>query len=206
MRWFPACIFALALSSMAAGATEDARLDYRIKVRLKGQPDVLESGFRVLATAPLVTRNHKQRRRLGSWEILPLAGKGAAPSPALLVQALNLCYFSGPTAEAVPLATGMQFAGHWCRLWQVRIPPQVGAYAYLAEVAPGLLALAYFSAALPGGSVRSLEVHLAGVALGPRTVPAEEGTALLRTLQAWAFAPAPPAGEEPGALETESVP
>ena len=65
MRWFPACIFALALSSMAAGATEDARLDYRIKVRLKGQPDVLESGFRVLATAPLVTRNQMQRRAHG---------------------------------------------------------------------------------------------------------------------------------------------
>jgi hypothetical protein len=80
----------------------------------------------------------------------------------------------------------MKLGNRWCRLWQVRIPPEVGAYAYLVEVAPGLLALAYLSANLPEGDIQSLEIHLNGFALGRRAAPAEEGTALLKTLQHWA--------------------
>lgn len=175
-----------ALSLLAGGGPEGAHLDYRLKVRLREGPAALDSGFRMVAMPALVTRNKVQRPRLGSWQIQPLAGRGAAPSAALLARALGLCYFSGPTPQAVPLTTGIRLGSRWCRLWQVQTPPEVGAYVYLAEVAPGLLTLAYLSATLPEGDIRSLEIHLDRVALGRRAVPAEEGTALLNTLRHWA--------------------
>jgi len=187
---------------LLAGGPDDARLDYRLKVRLRDEPAEVDCGFRMIATPALVTGNRVQRLRMGRWKIEPPA-RGAAPSPALMARALRLCYFSGPTPQAVPLATGMKFGNRWCRLWQVRTPPEVGAYVYLVEVSPGLLALAYLSATFPQGDVRSMEVHLAGLTLGRGAVPAEEGTALLKTLQHWADQAA---AEDPGPLETEEVP
>jgi hypothetical protein len=206
MRWFPSLV-ALALPVvLVAGGADAARLDYRLKVGLRDQPAALECGFRVVANPALVTHNRTRRPRMGSWRIEPLAGPGTVPSPALLARVLGLCYFSGPTAQVVPLATGMRFGGRWCRLWQVQTPPQVGAYAYLVEVAPGLLALAYLSANLPEGDIRALEIHLAGLSLGRRAAPAEEGTALLKTLQRWTDQTGPVQDQAPGSVETEQVP
>jgi len=208
-----------ALPLLAAGQ-EGAFLDYRLKVRSREGSAQVETGFRVVASPALVTRNRVQRPRMGGWRIEALGGKGAAPSPLLLARTLGLCYFSGPTAQMLPLATGIKLGGRWCRLWQVQTPPDVGAYVYLAEVAPNLLALAYLSAMLPDGDYRSMEIHLAGLTLGSRVAPAEEGTALLRTLQHWSEhalqngpggpdaggpdAGGPDAGS-PDALETEAV-
>jgi hypothetical protein len=205
MRLFSS-IFVLALQvlPLAAGGAEEARLDYRLKVRLREAPAAVESGFRMVATPALTTRNKVKRLRMGRWQIEPLAGSGAPPSAAILARALGLCYFSGPTAQAVPLATGMTVAGRWCRLWQVQTPPEVGAYAYLVEVAPGLLALAYLSATLPEGDIRSFEIHLAGMSLGRHAVPAEEGTALLKTLRHWADQTGMPDVHDE--LETEEIP
>jgi hypothetical protein len=204
--WLRSIILILAFPALAAGATDDSRLDYRLKVRLRGEPAAVETTFRMVATPALVIRSKVKRPRIGRWLIEPLPGRGPAPSPALLARVLNLCYFSGPTAQVVPLETGMKFAGRWCRLWQVRTPPEVGAYVYLAEVAPGLLALAYLSATLPEGEFRSLEIHLSSLSLGRRAAPAEEGTALLKTLQHWADQSGPAAGADSGATETERVP
>jgi len=190
--------------ALLAGGPDGAQLDYRLRVRLRGGPAAQDSHFRMTAAPPLVTGNRVQQPRMGSWRIEPLGGRGAAPSAALLAKALGLCYFSGPTPEAVPLATGIKLGKRWCRLWQVQAPPEVGAYIYLAEVAPGLLTLAYLSATLPEGEIRSLEIHLDRAALGPRAVPAEEGTALLNTLRHWSEG-AGTAGD-PEAPETEAVP
>lgn len=188
---------------LLAGGPDEAQLDYRLKARLREEPAEVDSGFRMVATPALVTRNKVKRPRMGRWQIEPLARGGAPASPALLARALRLCYFSGPTPQAVPLATGMKFGNRWCRLWQVQTPPEVGAYVYLVEVAPGLLALAYLSATFPQGEVRSLEIHLSGMALGRRAAPAEEGTALLKTLQHWADQAA---AEDSPAPESEEVP
>ena len=202
-----------ALPLLAAGQ-EGALLDYRFKLRPQDGSALVESGFRVVATPALVTRNKVQRPRMGGWRIEALAGKGPVPSPLMLARTLGLCYFSGPTAQVVPLATGIKLGGRWCRLWQVQTPAEVGAYVYLAEVAPNLLALAYLSATLPDGDFRSMEIHLAGLTLGPRVAPAEEGTALLRTLRHWADQAAQTALADPGGpdsgdpefLETEVIP
>lgn len=203
MRLSPAalCMFMASLP-LAAGIREGAVLSYRYRARLADQPAWVEGRFRVVTTPALVVHSRVKKPRMGEWRIEPLAAN--APSAGLLVRALGLCYFSGPTDQAAPLDLAQTFGGRRCRLWQVKVPPAVGAYAYLAEVAPGLLALDYFSAVLPAGELRSLEIHLASVVLGAGTVPAEDGTALLRTLGAWAAQAAAGAGTD--APETEDVP
>jgi hypothetical protein len=50
-----------------------------------------------------------------------------------------------------------------------------------------------------------MEIHLAGVSVGSRAVPAEEGTALLKTLRHWAALPHLPPVDAPGLLETEEI-
>jgi len=200
MRFCPAFpVLLFAALPLLAGAQDGAVLDYRLKVRMYEDSVPEEGGFRLVASPALVTGNREQRPRMGAWRIEPEAG--AAPAPAMLVRALGLCYFSGPAAQVVPLAQEIRIGGRRCRLWQVQTPPGMGAYAYLAEVAPNLLALAYLSATLPGGDPRSVEIHLAGLRLGPRACPAEEGTALLKTLQHWA-ARVP----DPGPGQSEEVP
>ena len=207
MKLFPTILGAVFLSlPLWGGGGYGAELDYRFTARLEGQAAPVDGGFRLVTTPALEVRSRVKRARMGGWRIEPPALGGASPAPAILMRILSLCYFSGPTDQTVPLPTGMTIGHRWCRIWQVRVPQEVGAYAYLAEVAPGLLTLAYFSAALPRGDVRSLEIHLTGAALGPRTAPAEEGTALLRTLQAWAFPCALPGGGGPDDPETEEVP
>lgn len=189
---------------LAAGIGQGAALEYRFRARLADQAAPVEGRFRLVTTPALVVRSRVKKPRMGGWRIEALD----PPLPAaLLARALGLCYFSGPAAQTSPLDQWVSLGGRRCRLWQVRVPAQVGAYAYLAEVAPGLLALDYVSAVLPDGEVRSLELHLAGLALGPGTVPAEDGAALLRTLRAWAApAPAVAAAAGPDDLETENVP
>jgi hypothetical protein len=203
MRFCPGCLVLVLLAApLLAGGREGAVLDYRLSVQLAAQPAATETGFRLVTTPALVTRNKEQRPRMGAWRIEPVAVRGVAPTPAQLMRALGLCYFSGPGERTVPLAQVMTIGGRRCRLWQVQTPPGLGAYVYLAEVAPGVLALAYLSATLPGGDPRSVELHLTGLTLGARVAPVEEGTALLRTLQRWAVRPT--GGPDPE--ETETVP
>ena len=188
-----------------AGGQEGAVLEYRMQVRMRNDSRTLEGGVRVVTSPALRTRNKVKKLRMGGWRIEPEATGGVILPRSILARALGLCYFSGPTAQVVPLDTGMKLDGRWCRLWRVEPPPGLGAYAYLVEVAPNLLAMAYLSATLPDPDVRSLEIHLTKVRLGPGVAPAEEGTALLKTLQHWAAQPAigDPFSET---LETEAVP
>jgi hypothetical protein len=190
---------------MSAGDPGGAVLEYRLQVRMREDPRTLEGGVRLVTTPALRTRNKVQKPRMGGWRIEPEATGGAALPRSILARALGLCYFSGPTAQVVPLDTGMKLDGRWCRLWRVELPPGLGAYAYLAEVAPNLLALAYLSATLPDPDVRSMEIHLTKVRLGPGAAPAEEGTALLKTLQHWAAQPVI-SDHFSETLETEAVP
>jgi hypothetical protein len=202
--WSRLLVSALLALPLLAGGPEGAVLEYRVRIRPQGASVEQAGGFRLLTGPPLVSHNRVQRSRLGPWRIEPLAGEPA--DPALLVRELGFCYFSGPPAGAVALNEWIRIGNRRCRLWQVPTPPGLGVYAYLAEVAPNLLALAYLTASLGQGDLSSLEVHLARVELGPRTVPAADGTALLRTLHRLAEAP-PAAGDDadPSALATEAV-
>ena len=195
----------LPVVSLPAQGPAGAVLEYRLKERPFEDSAAVEAGFQVVTTPALVTGNRVRPPRLGGWRIEAAAGALPAPSRALLVRTLGLCYFSGPGDAVVPLDQSVTYGGRRCRLWQVRMPPGLAAYAYLAEVAPNLLALAYLSATPPGGDPRSVEIHLTGLRLGARAVPAEEGTALLKTLRHWADRPAAALDADPAALETEAV-
>lgn len=193
----PAC-FAL------AGPGEGTELDYRLKVRLQEESAWVESGFRVVTTPALVTRNRVKKPRMGGWRVEPLPGVGEAPSAALLARVRSLLYFSGPSPQTAPRASSQTLGSRQCRLWQVQTPAGIAAYIYLAEVAPKLLALSYLSVTLDQGDIAAMEIHLVGVTPGSHPSPAQEGTTLLRTLQRWSLRegqgnPGPPS------LESEEI-
>lgn len=183
---FPACC---ALASARQGAI----LDYTVKIRKPEATDWVESGFRLVVTPALVTRNKVKKPRMGGWRIEPLPGKGGVPSASLLARAASLLYFSGPTPGLAIRESGLVLGQRLCRLWQVQVPPGAAAYVYLAEVAPNLLALSYLSASLGEGEFAAMEIHLDKVDLGRQVSPAEDGTVLLRTLRRWG----PPAAADP---------
>jgi hypothetical protein len=208
MKWFSSILVLVFPAVLLAAGSEGAVLDYRIKVVAREGEAPQESAFRLVTTPALVTRNRVQKPRMGAWRIEPAGSGGPAPSAAQLARTLGLCYFSGPTTQVLPLPTGIRLGRRWCRLWQVQTPRGVAAYAYLAEVAPDLLALTYLSAKLPEGDPRgprALEIRLEGVSLGARVAPAEEGTALLRTLEHWSAPMPEPAPEAADGVETEPV-
>ena len=173
-----------------AGAREGAVLDYQLKFQRRSESAWVETRFRLIMTPALVTRQKHHLARLGGWRLEALPGQGPAASAAILAQAEGLMYFSGPAVGVVPRASTMVLGHHACRLWQAPAPPGVAAYVYLAEVKPGLLALSYLSASLREGDLAALELHLLGVDLGAHPSPAEDGSALLRTLARWS-APRP---------------
>jgi hypothetical protein len=195
----------LSVSVVHAGTGQGSVLDYRIKVRPKGETVWEESHFRVVIAPALITANRVKKPRLGAWRLEAAPGRGVAPAASLLARAARLMYFAGPAPQTTLLASGMTLGSRHCRLWQAQTPPGVAAYVYLAEVAPNLLALSYLSASREEGEVGAMEIHLESVELGPHPSAAEEGTTLLRTLGRWSVQPAPEAGPRRDALDSEAV-
>ena len=202
-RWSGVVLFSACYA--LAGARDGAVLDYQLKYQRRSESAWVETRFRLIITPPLVTRQKHHLARLGGWRIEALPGKGPAASAAVLAQAAGLMYFAGPAVGVVPRDAHMVLGHRSCHLWQAPAPPGVAAYAYLAEVAPGLLALSYLTASLGEGDLAALELHLQGVSLGAHVGPAEDGSALLRTLARWsALRPLASAGAA-DALEPERV-
>ena len=146
--FFPAC-FAL------AGVRGGAALDYTVRVRMRNETAWEEGGFRVLTTPALITGNRVKKPRMGGWRIEPW-GDHRGTSPVVLARVASLLYFSGPSPELTVRDSGMVLGGRSCRLWQAPAPAGMAAYIYLAEVAPHLLALSYFSANLGEGDIDAL--------------------------------------------------
>ncbi|NTV76004.1 MAG: hypothetical protein HGA66_17595 [Holophaga sp.] len=186
MRYFSVILASalMALSVDAAGSGGTV-LDYKIVVRMRDGGAPLESRLQVVTTAPVATRNKVKRPRFVGWRIRAFPGRGGLPPASVLARVESLLYLEGPTSGVVPREGGMRFGKRFCRLWQAVTPSSVGAFVYLAEVSPNLLALSYLSASIPEGALASIELHLEGVSLGPAPAPAEDGTVLLRTLRRW---------------------
>jgi hypothetical protein len=181
--WFLAP--ALFFSASLAGGHEGTVLDYQAIVHLREGARSLETHFQVATTPPVPVRNKVKRPRYVGWKVRFRPGKGPLPPAAVLARVESLLYLEGPTDGLVPREGGTRFGKRFCRLWQVQTPPQLGAFVYLVEVAPDLLALSYLSASLPEGDVASLEIHLEGVSVAAKPAPAEEGMVLLHTLRSW---------------------
>ena len=176
---------ALLVSARVAGGHEGTVLEYQAIIHLRDGGPPLETRLQVATTPPVAVRNKVKRPRYVGWKVRVLPGRSALPPAAVLARLESLLYLEGPTGGLVPREGGTRFGKRFCRLWQVPTPPSMGAFVYLVEVAPDLLALSYFSASLPEGEVASLELHLQGVNLAAKPAPAEEGMVLLRTLRSW---------------------
>jgi hypothetical protein len=177
----------LALPSVLA-ATHSERslgaLHYRVKVQFKGDAAPTEARFVVEPTPVLVTRNRVQKPRLGGWRLEGVQkGPGTISMGALLARVERMLYLSGPAPGVVQRSIAVRFGRRTCPLWQVEAPAGLQVYAYLTEVRPGLLALSYLSGCFAHGDITSLELQLENFALAPGAGPAEEGLALLGTLQ-----------------------
>ena len=186
MRYFSvilaSVLMALSVESAGSGGTV---LDYKVVVRMRDGGAPLETRLQVVTTAPVATHNKVKRARFVGWRIRVLPGRGGLPPASVLTRVESLLYLEGPNSGVVPREGGMRYGKRFCRLWQALTPSSVGAFVYLAEISPNLLALSYLSASLPEGDLEAIEIHLEAVSLGSPPAPAEDGTVLLRTLRKW---------------------
>lgn len=173
-----------AVSALVAGPGDGCgELAYRMKLRFRDQAKPADANFTLTPTAPLVTRNKVQKLRLGGWRLEGVQKEGPSlPMSMLLARIERWLYFSGPAPQIEATGVVVRFGTKACRVWQVKTNPASGLYAYLVEVAPGLLALSYLSASFGEGDLASIEVQLDHFRLDARAVPAEQGQALLGSL------------------------
>lgn len=186
------CLFALPAVLLATAPPRGTgALVYRVKLRMQGESQPMDTRFTLIPTHVAATANRVKKSRMEAWRLEAQQPKDAAFSQAMvLARVERMLYFSGPTAETIPRDLVVRFGEKNCRVWAAQIPANVQAYAYLLEVAPGLLALSYFSGSFPGGDVATLEIQLESFHLEAGAAPAEDGTLLLRTLRHLALAPA----------------
>ncbi|HLP30709.1 MAG TPA: hypothetical protein VK150_05060, partial [Geothrix sp.] len=101
-------------------------------------------------------------------------------------RAERLLYLAGPSPQTRPEPILLRFGNRSLPVWSLEMPKGIHASTVLVEVGPKLLALCDFSARFEQGDVLRLELHLEGLDDTTSLAPAEAGTTLLTTLQAWA--------------------
>ncbi|BDU77502.1 hypothetical protein [Mesoterricola sediminis] len=184
MRFFQLILAAAFLSlPVTAAGSVPTTLDYRVKVRLRDAAAPLEGTLKVATLPPIQTRNRVKKPRFVAWRVT-LQPEGRFPAP-VAARLARLLYLEGPGPGLVPREGGIRVGSRFCRFWQAQTPASVGAFVYLAEIGPDLLALSYLSASLPDGEIASVELHLDRAACAPGALPAEEGRALLTSLKQW---------------------
>jgi hypothetical protein len=184
-------VLAVFFAGTAGRAGGAGGFHYRIRVWKRGEPAPVEGHFVMVPTPPLVTANKVKKPRLGGWRLEMDQTVATRMAPAvILARAEGLLYLAGPSPQARPRNFIVRYGGRRCPVWQVDVPKGLSALAYLAEVGPDLLALSYVSVCPRTGDMASIEIQLESFELGRGVSPAEDGMALIRTLQEWASAPA----------------
>lgn len=180
----PALLFSVLLYGGAADKPAQGALNYRAVMTFRDGRAPVVSRFVLTPTAVVETRNKVKKPRMGGWRLEAEQRKeDAYPQSAALIRLERLLYFAGPTPELVPKPIYVRYAGRQCQVWQVPVPAGVQAYAYLVEVAPGILALSYYSGGIGDGEIAGVELQLERFQLQPSAAPAEQGTLLLSTLK-----------------------
>lgn len=181
----------LALPSLLFAAPPERSLGefhYRVRIQFRGDAAPTDAKFILHPTPVLVTQNRVQKPRLGGWRLEGVQrSDGAFSMAAVLARVERMLYLSGPAPGVEKRPIVVSFNGQRCPLWHVQVPDGLPVYAYLAEVAPNLLALSYLSGSFPKGDLASLEIQLESFRLAPGAGPAEDGAALLKTLQRMAL-------------------
>lgn len=191
-RWVVALLLFMPLALQAQEG-----LRYRMQLWMRGDEKPLETQFRLRSVPGTRTHNRVQKPRMGGWRLEADRGQGTSYAQALLLgRAERLLYLAGPSPQTRAEPIALRFGTRSLPVWSLEIPRGLNASTVLVEVAPRLLALCDFSARLEQGDVARVELHLEGLDHTADMVPAEAGTALLSTLQAWLreAQAAPPAG------------
>jgi hypothetical protein len=181
-RW--TVLFLLALS-LPLGAEEGLR--YRMQLWMRGEPQPLETRFRLQSTFGTRSHNRVQKPRMGGWRLEADRTQGTPYAQAMLLgRAERLLYLAGPAPQTRPEPISLRFGARSLPVWSLEMPKGLHASTVLVEIAPKLLVLCDFSARFEQGDVARLELHLEGLDSTAGLAPAEAGTTLLSTLQAWA--------------------
>jgi hypothetical protein len=195
----------LALPSLLFAAPTErslGELHYRVRIHFRGDAAPSDARFILHPTPVIITQNRVQKPRLGGWRLEGVQRTdGAFSMAAVLARVERMLYLAGPAPGTEKRPIVVTFNGQRCPLWHVQVPEGLPVYAYLAEVAPNLLALSYLSGSFPKGDLASLEIQLESFRLAPGAGPAEDGTALLKSLQRMALESA----EAPRADATTTV-
>jgi hypothetical protein len=178
-------ILLLALQALPVGAGEGLR--YRMQLWMQGDPQPLETRFRLLSTAGTRSHNRVQKPRMGGWHLEVDRAQGTPYAQAmLLARAERLLYLAGPAPQTRPEPISLRFGHRSLPVWSLEMPKGIHASTVLVEVAPGLLALCDFSARFERGDVARVELHLEDLDSTGSLAPAEDGTMLLSTLRSLA--------------------
>ena len=80
------CVWGVSLA-LGAAAPERGRgsLDYRVKVRMQGEPGVIETRFALIPTPVAATANRAKKARMGAWRLEAQQPKNAAFSQAMVL-------------------------------------------------------------------------------------------------------------------------
>ena len=176
-------LLGLALS-VPAWAEEGLR--YHMQMWMRGEPAPLETTFRLHATPGTRSHNRIQKPRMGGWRLEAERAQGTPYAQALLLgRAERLLYLAGPAPQTRPEPISVRFGVRSLPVWSLELPKGLQVSAVLVEIAPKLLALCDLSARFTKGDVARIELHLEGAEGTASLAPAEAGTVLLSTLQAW---------------------
>ncbi len=171
--------------SLSVRAQEGLR--YRMQLWMHGDPQPLETRFRLQSTDGTRSHNRVQKPRMGGWHLEVDRAQGTPYAQAmLLARAERLLYLAGPAPQTRPEPISLRFGNRSLPVWSLEIPKGIHASTVLVEVTPGLLALCDFSARFERGDVDRVELHLEGLDGTARLAPAEAGTTLLSTLRSMA--------------------
>ena len=162
-------------------------LRYRMQLWLHGDPQPLETRFRLQSVAGTRSTNRVQKPRMGGWHLEVDRAQGTPYAQVmLLARAERLLYLAGPAPQTRLEPISLRFGSRSLPVWSLEMPKGIHASTVLVEVAPRLLALCDFSARFERGDVDRVELHLEGLDSTARLIPAEDGTMLLTALQSLA--------------------
>jgi hypothetical protein len=179
-RWWLLLVLSLPLGAQAG-------LRYRMQLWMHGDPQPLETRFRLQSVAGTRSHNRVQKPRMGGWHLEVDRAQGTPYAQAmLLARAERLLYLAGPAPQTRPEPISIRFDAHSLPVWSLEMPKGLQASTVLVEVAPRLLALCDFSARFEHGDVDRVELHLEGMDSAAQLLPAEDGTMLLSTLRSLA--------------------
>lgn len=177
----------LLLLALSSPVHAQAGLRYRMQLWMQGESRPVETRFRLQSTGVIRSQNKVQKPRMGGWRLEAERAEGTPYAQAMMLgRAERLLYLAGPSPQTRPEPILLRFGNRSLPVWSLEMPKGVHASTVLVEIGPKLLALCDLSARFEQGDVARLELHLEGLDSTAGFAPAESGTILLSTLQAWA--------------------